>query len=486
MNFVKILIISSLVLLRSNAMAQQNSNTDTTRRYLSRLVNSKDEDDKALLITKLYELLQSPKEEDWDMAANFFYQMKRGNTYDSIHQAATIKFPMGITVRNAAVDAIYKQKDALEKEKMYKALIKKYPSKNIGNNRIQYDYVCYSIAYAYAETGNIKKALEFANMIETGTWKGEGWAGLAGRLKELGYLKEAAVLYERARANSYKYMTDKNNYSAFAAMGYRAYAAPLAEIYVVQKRYKEAFPMVKEAHDSAKTVRGSLNAAYAKVLMGLGKDQEAFDIIDEAIKAGQASQSLKENLKILYPKVKGSLAGYDEYMEVLNRQLLEKIRKDMARQIISLPAANFTMKDVDGNTVSLADLKGKTVILDFWATWCGPCKASFPSMKLAMERYKADPDVKFLFIHTWEKAPDATASAKKYMTEHNYPFEVLMDLKNEDGINPVMSSYKVEGIPTKFVIDGKGNIRFRFTGFSGGEDAAVEEVSAMIELARKS
>ena len=49
----------------------------------------------------------------------------------------------------------------------------------------------------------------------------------------------------------------------------------------------------------------------------------------------------------------------------------------------------------------------------------------------------------------------------------------------------MVSSYKVEGIPTKFVIDGKGNIRFRFTGFAGGEDAAVEEVSAMIELAKK-
>ena len=60
-----------------------------------------------------------------------------------------------------------------------------------------------------------------------------------------------------------------------------------------------------------------------------------------------------------------------------------------------------------------------------------------------------------------------------------------MDLKNAEGVNPVVSSYKVEGIPTKFVNDRKGNIRFRFTGFAGGEDAAVEEVSAMIELAKK-
>jgi hypothetical protein len=61
-----------------------------------------------------------------------------------------------------------------------------------------------------------------------------------------------------------------------------------------------------------------------------------------------------------------------------------------------------------------------------------------------------------------------------------------MDLKNVKGINEVVESYKVSGIPTKFVIDKNGNIRFKFTGFSGGEDAAVEEVTAMIELAQKS
>ncbi len=77
--------------------------------------------------------------------------------------------------------------------------------------------------------------------------------------------------------------------------------------------------------------------------------------------------------------------------------------------------------------------------------------------------------------------------AKQYVTENNYPFEVLMDLRKtrEQGENRVVKEYKVSGIPTKFVIDKSGNIRFKFTGAGSIDDVAVEEVSAMIEMARQ-
>jgi predicted Zn-dependent protease len=85
--------------------------------------------------------------------------------------------------------------------------------------------------------------------------------------------------------------TNKSDYGAsFAAAGYVGYSTSLAALYVKQEKYNEAYPYIKQAHDSSKTVRGNLNALYAKVLIALGKDNEAFEIINEAVKKDRQLQ----------------------------------------------------------------------------------------------------------------------------------------------------------------------------------------------------
>lgn len=443
---------------------------------------------RALAETKVYALLKSNKEEDWNTAINKFYDLKKQMTVDSIKKAVRVKFPLGIAVRSDELQKIYDEKEPAKKEAVYKEWIKKFPPEKMGKDRIVYDYARHNVGRSYALADNVKKAIEYANMIETGGWKGEGYSSIAKVLLQNGHLNEAAELFRKATAVSYNYvlMKEKDNEAQFASKSYPYYCGNLADVLYKQKKYEEALKYSKEAYKLIKPASASISTIQAKILMELNKNQEAFDVIKEVIAEGQGTDEMKAMLKPLYAKMKGSADGFDDFMALQNKIAVEKIRSELAAKLINKPAANFILKDLDGKEVSLSDYKGKTVILDFWATWCGPCKKSFPAMQKAINKYKNDTSVKFLFIHTWEKKENATKEAREYIQSNNYNFEVLMDLKDPvTANNKVVESYNVTGIPAKFVIDKKGNIRFAITGISGSDDAIVEELSAMIELANK-
>src|ERR1700744_2237216 len=122
---------------------------------------------------------------------------------------------------------------------------------------------------------------------------------------------------------------------------------------------------------------------------------------------------------------------------------------------LNRPAPDFQLKDMNGKTVSLADYKGKILVIDFWATWCVPCRHSFPATKMAIEKYKNDPNVKFLFIDTREKEANYPDLAKKFMADNHYPFYYVFDEKSDDGkMNATFKKYTIPGIPAKFFIDG--------------------------------
>ncbi|EHQ25929.1 redoxin domain-containing protein [Mucilaginibacter paludis] len=493
-NYLTLLMIWAMFFQSENSLAQTNGlKVDTAITHYNYLIASKNPADRTLLKQELYQLLASDNEKDW-VTAHLFFSMIKTSTADSILSAEEMKFPTGLAVRDKQAKVIYDETDALKKEELYQKWIKDFPPEKSSMDRNQYDYVRTAISVAFAKADNVQKALQYAGMIEADWYKGSSYAATADELLKHDHSIDALVLYKKARNNAYKYLTTnrQDRYASNASWGFASYGYSIAEILYKQKKYEEALTYAKQARDSSKYEIGNQNPYYIKTLMALGKNQEAFDEIEAAIKQGKATVEMREAIQTLYGKVKGSMAGYDQYMASVNKILADKKRAEIAKSMINLPAPNFTLKDVDGNTVSLASLKGKIVVVDFWAIWCVPCKASMPAMLLAINKYKDDPDVKFLFIHTWEnhhrnqKFDDSpTITAKKYVDDSHYPFRVLMDLKDPvTGKNNVVTSYKVTAIPTKFVIDKMGNIRFRLTALTDGDDAGAEEVSAMIDLTK--
>lgn len=124
------------------------------------------------------------------------------------------------------------------------------------------------------------------------------------------------------------------------------------------------------------------------------------------------------------------------------------------------PAPNIIVQNADGTPVDLASYHGKVVLVDFWASWCPPCKTSFPALD-ALYREYASQGLEVLAVNLDERRRDA----ESFLGAHPHRLTVLFDPKSG---SPV--AFGVKGMPSSFLIDKSGHIRFTHMGYSGNVD----------------
>jgi peroxiredoxin len=113
-----------------------------------------------------------------------------------------------------------------------------------------------------------------------------------------------------------------------------------------------------------------------------------------------------------------------------------------------IAATDFKLKDLDGKEVSLSDFKGKKVFLNFWASWCPPCKEEMPDIEKLYEETK-DSDLVILAVNLGE----TKNTTKSFIDNNKYNFQVLLDSDQS-----VANQYNITKIPTSYFIDKEGNI----------------------------
>ena len=132
---------------------------------------------------------------------------------------------------------------------------------------------------------------------------------------------------------------------------------------------------------------------------------------------------------------------------------------------------NFTMKDLDGKDVSLASFKGKVVLLNFWATWCGPCKAEIPMFVELQKQYASQG-----FTVVGYSVDDESPKARAFATEYKMNYPILLGLGRED----VQDAYgPMWAIPVSVMIDRQGKVCQKHMGMPS-KGALEKEIKALL------
>ena len=227
-----------------------------------------------------------------------------------------------------------------------------------------------------------------------------------------------------------------------------------AEAAVLAQTSYDTYPTAEAARETARWL-----ARSGKHQEAIRRYADAFTISDpRSTDADRASA--RASMGELYRKLKGSESGlgdlvleaYDRTTALLGERRLKLRQADPNVQVTN--PAEFTLTGLDGDKLALASLRGKVLVMDFWATWCGPCRVQHPLYQEVKRNFKDRSDVVFLSVNTDEERD----GVREFLEAHQWEKRVYF----EDGLS---SALRVSSIPATVLLDKKGEVISRMNGF---------------------
>ncbi|GEM_PF-5773001 len=190
---------------------------------------------------------------------------------------------------------------------------------------------------------------------------------------------------------------------------------------------------------------------YGKVALKSGRLEEAERPLSIALYFHRDTTALPL-LRELWEK-SGKGGKFEDYLKSLKSRIDSELPE----------APDFKVKTIDGRLVNLSDLRGKPVVLNFWATWCGPCRREIPELNELVDKYR-DKAVFLAFTDEGEMR------VKKFLEKQPFEYEIVVDSKQ------IRELYHVNAFPTHFVISPSGHIAFKQVGYIPGTHLRLESV----------
>ena len=198
----------------------------------------------------------------------------------------------------------------------------------------------------------------------------------------------------------------------------------------------------------------------------------------------RANRFIRERLPIVYKKLGRSDTDVTTALNASKARFLsmkdsstannEEAKSSLLAKRLGTPAPDFKVMKIDKKEVRLSDLKGKVAVVNFWATWCGPCVAEMPYFQKVVDLYKKQSDVVFLAISIDEDKP----VVRPFIERNHYTMPVAYD-------NDAAKAFNVDGVPTTFIVDRNGVIQFSDFGFGGDDKDYIDRLVWRIDALLK-
>ena len=436
----------------------------------------------------------SPREKDLRMVVNLYQLLNNKSAVDSAIQIAIQKYPTGANAYTQDLTAILAEKSGDKFEAKLIKIISKY---NLDEKK-KADSIDLSMLYGkitklYRIERNNEKFEFYVKKNQNTVLRAELFDSYASDAAESEENTVFATKLSKISLDLLIVARDEETPLRFEVR--KAYLEDLDKIYALHAdtyahllyqagKYRESLKYEELAMSGLISPTSEMYERYINYLTVDSQLEKAYSIAEKAILNGNATDSIKKQHEILFSKL-GKKEDYSNYIGKLNSKAGFSEEQVLRENMINIPAPAFSLLNLKGERVTLADLKGKVVIIDYWATWCIPCIGSFPSMQKVVNHFKDNPNVVFLFINTSQREDNREKTVKDFMRKLPYTFNVLLDTQDKADPNKfdIANAYKVEYIPAKFIIDGSGNIRFKMVGTSGSADNLIKEMETMIGLA---